>query len=230
MATRAPRRTAQQRRRLIIQSAQAVFAASNYARVGTADLAKAAGISEPALYRYFSSKKDLFIATIKDSGARLLEIWERLSMEMVNPLDVLWAVGLGYYDHLRSRSPVTKLLFQAISQAEDPEIRRALHEIFAFLIGFIMENIEEAKRRGFIRHDVDTIVAAWQFLGMGLCLDLIHMLGFTGEVDRSAVEEWQRLYLISLLEGPCGAKPEGRFAGEGFGASMVQDWQGLHLD
>jgi TetR/AcrR family transcriptional regulator len=229
MATRAPRRSAQQRRRLILQSAQAVFAANNYARVGTADLAKAAGISEPALYRYFPSKKELFIATIKDSGLRLLEIWERLAMEVVNPLDIIWAIGLGYYDHLRSRSPVIKLLFQAISEADDPDIRRALHENFASLIRFLMENIEEGKRRGFIRQDVDTVVAAWQFMAMGLGLDLIHLLSFTDDIDRSAVEEWQRLYLSSILREP-GTEPEGRFAGVGFGRSMAEDWRGLHLD
>ena len=230
MATRAPRRSAQQRRRLILQSAQAVFAASNYAKVGTADLAKAAGISEPALYRYFPSKKELFISTIKDSGARLLEIWERLAMEVVNPVDVIWAIGLGYYDHLRSRSPVIKLLFQAISEADDPDIRRALHENFATFIRFLKENFEEAQRRGLIRRDVDTNVAAWQFIAMGLGLDLIHLLSFTEDIDRSAVEEWQRLYLSSILEKPGGSEPEGRLAGVGFGRSMMEDWRGLHLE
>jgi len=229
MATRAPRRSAQQRRRLILQSAQAVFAANSYAKVGTADLAKAAGISEPALYRYFPSKKDLFISTLKDSGARLLDIWERLAMEVVNPLDIIWAIGLGYYDHLRSRSPVMKLLFQAISEADDPDIRRALHENFASLIRFLMENIEEAKRRGLIRQDVDIIVAAWQFMAMGLGLDLIHLLTFTDDIDRSAVEEWQRLYLSSILEKPGDSRPEGRFRG-GFDRSMVEDWRELHLE
>ena len=230
MATRAPRRSAQQRRRLILQSAQAVFAASNYARVGTADLAKAAGISEPALYRYFPSKKDLFIATVKESGARLLEIWERLAMEVVNPLDVIWAIGFGYYDHLRSRSPVMKLLFQAVSEADDPDIRHALFENFGSFIRFLKDNIEEAKRRSLIRKDVDTNVAAWQFMAMGLGLDLIHLLGFAKDIDRSAVEEWQRLYLSSILEKPCASKPQGRFAGGGFDRNIVENWRELHLE
>ena len=230
MATRAPRRSAQQRRRLILQSAQAVFAANTYAKVGTADLAKAAGISEPALYRYFPSKKELFISTIKASGARLLEIWERLAMEVVNPVDVIWAIGLGYSDHLRSRSPVMKVLFQAISEADDPDIRRALHENFAAFIAFLMENIEEAKRRGLVRQDVDTNVAAWQFMAMGVGLDLIHLLGFAQDIDRSAVEKWQKLYLSSILEKPCNSRPEGRFAGGGVDRSMAEDWRQLHLE
>jgi hypothetical protein len=91
-----------------------------------------------------------------------------------------------------------------------------------------MENIEEAKRRGLIRQDVDTIVAAWQFMAMGLGLDLIHALSFTDDIDRSAVEEWQRLYLSSVLEKPGDSRPEGRFVGVGFG--MVEDWQELHLE
>jgi TetR/AcrR family transcriptional regulator len=230
MATRAPRRSAQQRRRLILQSAQAVFAASNYAKVGTADLAKAAGISEPALYRYFPSKKELFISTIKASGARLLEIWERLAMEVVNPVDVIWAIGLGYSDHLRSRSPVMKVLFQAISEADDPDIRHALHENFASFIDFLKENIEEAKRRGLVRQDVDTNVAAWQFMAMGVGLDLIHLLGFAQDIDRSAVEEWQRLYLSSILEKPCNNRPGGRSAGGGVDRSMAEDWRQLYLE
>jgi TetR/AcrR family transcriptional regulator len=230
MATRAPRRSAQQRRRLILQSAQAVFAANTYAKVGTADLAKAAGISEPALYRYFPSKKALFISTIKASGARLLEIWERLAMEVVNPVDVMWAIGLGYSDHLRSRSPVMKVLFQAISEADDPDIRSALHENFAAFIDFLKENIEEAKRRSLIRQDVDTNVAAWQFMAMGVGLDLIHLLGFAQDIDRSAVEEWQRLYLSSILEKPCNGRPGGRFPGGGVDRSMAEDWRQLHLE
>ncbi len=230
MATRAPRRSAQQRRRLILQSAQAVFAASNYARVGTADLAKAAGISEPALYRYFPSKKDLFIATIKDSSSRLLEIWERLGMEMVNPLDVLRAIALGYYDHLHSRSSVMKVLFQAISEAGDPDIRHALHDNFASFIRFLGENIEEGKRRGLIRQDVDTIVAAWQLMAMGLTLDLIQLLGFAEDIDRSAMDEWQKLYLDSIQARPSGDKTQGRFAAAGFDRSMMENWRELYLE
>jgi AcrR family transcriptional regulator len=230
MATRAPRRSAQQRRRLILQSAQAVFAASSYAKVGTADLAKAAGISEPALYRYFRSKKDLFIATLRASGNRLLDIWERLAMEVVDPLDVIRAIGIGYYDHLHSRSPVMKLLFQAISEADDPNIRRALHDNFASFIRFFQENIEEGKRRGLIRQDVDTKIAAWRFMSMGLALDLINLLGFAKDIDRSAVEEWQRLYLGSIQEGPAGDKPEGHFAAGGVDRSIVENWRELYLE
>ncbi len=177
-----------------------MFAASNYARVSTAELAKAAGISEPALYRYFSSKKELFICTIKAAGKRLLDIWERLAGEVVDPLEVIQAICLSYYDHLRSRSPVMKLLFQALSETDDEEIRQALHDNFAGFIRFLKENIEEGKRQGLIRQDVNSTAAAWQLMAFGLTLDLFHPLGLDERLNRSHVEEWQRLYVDSIRE------------------------------
>jgi AcrR family transcriptional regulator len=196
------RRTARERKRIILESAQAVFAASNYARVGTADLAKAAGITEPALYRYFSSKKDLFLSTLTATSTRLMDIWDRIGSEVVNPPDVIRAIGLGYYDHMRSRSPVMKLLFQAVSEADDKDIRQTLHNNFATFIRFLKDNIEEGKRRRVIRQDVDATVAAWEFMATGLALDLIHLLNFDDEIDRRSVEHWVRLYLESIREKP----------------------------
>jgi len=208
-----------------------MFAASNYARVGTAELAKAAGISEPALYRYFSSKKELFISTIKTAGKRLLDIWERLASEVIDPLEVIRAIGLGYYDHLRSRAPVMKLLFQALSEADDEEIRQALYNNFAAFIRFLEENLEEGKRQGLIRQDVSPTVAAWQLMAFGLTLDLIHPLGFDEEMNRSHVEEWQRLYLDSIRERAPGAdRASGRVVAKGFDRYMVEDWGELYLD
>jgi len=202
MRKRAPKRAAHERRRLILESAQTVFAASNYARVGTAGLAKAAGISEPALYRYFSSKKELYISTVEATGARLLEIWRRVAAEVVNPLDVVWTIGLGYYDHVQSRSPVTKLFFRALSEAEDPEIRATARDNFVSMVRFIEETLEEGKAQGLVRRDVDTRVAAWHFMAIGLAMDLIHVLHMDGEIDRRKVEDWGRLYLESVREEP----------------------------
>jgi TetR/AcrR family transcriptional regulator len=228
MTTRAKRRPAQQRKRLILETAQAVFAASNYTKVGTAELAKAAGISEPALYRYFPSKKELFISTLKATGGRLLDIWERIASEVVDPLEIIRAIGLGYYDHLRSRSPVMKLLFQAVSEADDEQIRHTLHDNFASFIRFLEETITEGKRRGLIRQDVDTTTAAWQFMATGLALDLVHLLGFDEEIDRRSVEDWGRLYQESIQEKPIGAnKPEGRLAAGGTVPLWESPRQGL---
>jgi Transcriptional regulator len=134
---RARRLPAKERKRRIIESARDVFAASNYWKVSTADLAKAAGISEPALYRHFSGKKDIFLSTLRDAAPKLVDTWQRIAEDVDDPIETLWTIGLNYYDHVKSRSAVTKLQFQALIEADDPEIQTALHRNFLSFVQFL---------------------------------------------------------------------------------------------
>jgi AcrR family transcriptional regulator len=195
---RARRLPADKRRRQIIDSARGIFATQPYGRVGTADLAKAAGISEPALYRHFNSKKDLFVATIRATGPRLLKIWEEISVEVEDPVETLWAIGVYYYDHLESHSANMKLQFRALSECDDPEIQEALRDNFDAFVQFVAETLEEGKARGIVRKDVDSRMVAWQFLGIGMTLDLMHLLGFKGEMDHARAGLWGRIYLETV--------------------------------
>ncbi|MCC6767148.1 MAG: TetR/AcrR family transcriptional regulator [Deltaproteobacteria bacterium] len=195
---RAPRRTAGERRQQILDVAGAVFAKSNYAKVGTAEIARAAGISEPALYRYFAGKRDLYRETLAATGTRLLEIWRQVGAEARNPVEALRAIGLGYYDHLRERSPVLRLFYEAIAEIEDPAIRRTVRDNFRAMVGFVEATLDEGKARGLVRRGVDARIAAWHFMAIGLSFDLIHMLGLDAELDRSKVEAWGTLFLDSL--------------------------------
>ena len=198
---RARRLPAQHRKRQILESARQVFANQSYSKVGTADVAKAAGVSEPALYRYFSGKKELFLATLRSTAPKLLDIWQSIASDVDDPLETLWSIGVDYYDHLQSHSGNMKLQFQAVSEADDPDIGQALHENFSAFVRFVTETIDEGKRRGIVRRDVDSRLVAWQFLGIGLTLDLMHLLGFSSELDRSKVEQWGKLYLDTLRAG-----------------------------
>jgi AcrR family transcriptional regulator len=199
---RAPRLPARERRRRIIEAARSVFATAGYANVGTADLAKAAGVSEPALYRYFSSKRDLFIASLGSAGERLVELWQRMAAEVDDPLDILRSIALGYYDHARSRADFMRLQFRALAESDDPEVREALRGNFRFLIRFITEALEEGKRRGLVSEDVDSATVAWQFLSLGLSLDIMYLLGFGRGVDRQRVERWSDFFVRSLRPTP----------------------------
>ena len=62
---------AAQRRQQILDATLPVFAQMGYAGAGTRDLAAAADISEPILYRHFGDKAGLFEAVVRLAGARL---------------------------------------------------------------------------------------------------------------------------------------------------------------
>jgi AcrR family transcriptional regulator len=211
---RARRLPADKRKRLIIESARGVFASQSYAKVGTADLAKAAGISEPGLYRHFAGKKELFVATIRATGPRLLQIWEEIAVDYEDPIETLWAIGVYYYDHLESHSANLKLQFRALSEADDPDIQAALRDNFEAFVRFVADTLEEGKARGIVRKEVDTRVIAWQFLGIGMTLDLMHLLGLKDEVGHARADLWGRVYLDAMKRtddrAPRYVTPDGR--------------------
>ena len=204
---RARRLPAEKRRRLIIESARDVFASQGYARVGTADLARAAGISEPALYRHFAGKKELFLETIRSTRPRLLNIWEEISIDYEDPIETLHAIGAYYYDHLESHAANMKLQWRALSEADDPEIRDALRENFEGFVTFLTDTLEEGKARGIVKADLDSRMVAWQILGNGMIMDLMHMLGFKDEVDRRRADKSSRHYLESVRKNDARRRP-----------------------
>ena len=68
---------AAQRKAQLLDVAADLFSRAGYARATTAELAKAAGVTEPIIYRHFASKRDLFVDLIERTAARTLEVWEK---------------------------------------------------------------------------------------------------------------------------------------------------------
>ena len=58
------------------------------------------------------------------------------------------------------------------------DVQEALRGNFRFLIRFLTDAMEEGKRRGLVSQDVDSVTVAWQFLSLGLSLDVMYLLGF----------------------------------------------------
>src|SRR3954470_7993901 len=56
-----PRMTAEDRKMAIVQAALPLFARKGFARTTTKELARAAGVSEPLLYKHFPSKEALYV-------------------------------------------------------------------------------------------------------------------------------------------------------------------------
>ncbi len=202
MRQRAPKRPAAERRRLILESAHDVFAASGYANAGTGDVARAAGVSAAALYRYFPSKRDLYLATLRSAGPRLLGLWADRARDAADPLEAVRTLGLEYYDHIQGRASYARLWFQALGDADDPEVRETIAANFTGMVDVIARLIASAQERGLARGDVDPRIAAWHFMAIGFTFDLVNHLALDGELDRAKVEAWGQLFIDSLREAP----------------------------
>jgi AcrR family transcriptional regulator len=86
-------------RSALISAARELFAANGYARVGTEEIVRAAGVTRGALYHHFRGKADLFAAVYEDVERSLVErLAAAATASAQDPLGVLRAGASGFLD------------------------------------------------------------------------------------------------------------------------------------
>jgi AcrR family transcriptional regulator len=179
---RAKRLPAEERRRQILDAAQDVFAKRGYASTGTADIAAAAGIGEPTIYRYFANKQELYLAALRRSGDEVMENWQRIAADNEDPLNALLLLGQWYHQTLRERPEILQLRFRSITEGHDPEVAERGRAIYRELLQFIEGLFEGAREQGRLSPDTDTRTMAWLFMAVGSLLDMTQLLGMQDEL------------------------------------------------
>ncbi len=180
----------------ILHAATSVFARSNYRLAGTADIALEAGISEPTIYKYFPSKKDLFIRILKRIGERILDIWKQAATnEEGDALSAVRRIGRVYLESLRTHPDDLKVQFQALAESDDPDIAHQLRENHKAYVRFLAQVIDRGKSEGTVRPDVDPYGGAWLLNSIGFTLTLVRLLGFDKDVGEQRVVEMINGYM-----------------------------------
>jgi AcrR family transcriptional regulator len=201
---RAAKRPAAERKRMILESALAVFAASGYANAGVEEVARAAGVAPSAIYRHFPSKRELYLAVLRDAGARLLATWTESAEAIGDPLQTVWQIGMDYYDHVQTRSTYARLFFQALGDTSDEDVRAAIAGNYLAMVDAYAGRLADAQSRGIVRTDVDPRIMAWHSMAIGFTFDLVNHLSLDDELDRPRVEDWGHLYIESIRENAHG--------------------------
>ena len=179
---RARRLPAEERRRQILDAAQDVFARRGYASTGTADIASAAGIGEPTIYRYFVNKQELYLAALRRSSEQVIENWQRIAAENEDPLNALLLLGHWYHQTLKERPEILQLRFRSITEGHDPEVAESGRTIYREHLRFIEGLFESAREQGRLSPDTDTRTMAWLFMAVGSLLDMTQLLGLQDEL------------------------------------------------
>src|SRR5215469_5606572 len=125
---RQPRLSAEARRSLVLQSAVSAFARGGYAGTSTEEIATAAGISQPYLFRLFGTKRDLVIATIGVMHERIEHTF-RTAAAGLSGIEAMQAMGEAYKELLGERDLLLVQL-HAYAASEDEEIRRTSRDGF----------------------------------------------------------------------------------------------------
>ncbi len=170
MATTRPRLSAEKRRQAVLETACRVFAKSSYHGATTAEIARESGVSEPILYRHFSSKRDLYLACLDETWARVQSKWDRVIEETEDPKEWVGSIGRAYIELRREeKALLIDLWIQALNEAHgDPKIRRHVRNQLEVVHRYVADLIRRSQEGGGVIADRDPEAEAWIFISLGL--------------------------------------------------------------
>lgn len=152
-----------------------------YARATTAELAKAAGVTEPILYRHFDSKRDLFVALIERAGRRTIANWEHHLAGAADPAERLKRLlGDNPMVTLEGRHDYLVLL-QAITEVDDELIHSAITTTFKNLHLFLQKEVDRAQADHKVTSRFSAELIAWLLIHIGLGYGSLSALKIEGQ-------------------------------------------------
>ena len=170
---------AEDRKRQILDAAIGVFARLGYHGAGTADIASAAEIGEPTIYRYFKNKRELHLEAVKRCRLEITENWQRIVDTSENAEEALQRIATWYYEEINRNPQLLVLRFRTLSESGDPEAVAVVRQTYMRNKRIVQDLYEQARREGSLAEDADPNTLAWLFMAIGAIIDVTHLL----EVD-----------------------------------------------
>ncbi|HAP41124.1 MAG TPA: hypothetical protein DCQ94_15400 [Nitrospira sp.] len=192
----------------LIASAAGLFAAKGFNGTTTKEIAKAAGVSEALVFKYFPTKRALYAAILAEKAplSELLNAIEKAARKRDDPR--VFTLIAGY--RIRPGADPTMLRLLLFSALEGHELADMFfgnqHRVFYdYLAGYIRTRIDEGAFR-----PLDPLLAARAFIGMVVHHRLLHEI-FEVPLHcphKDIVSTYVELFLTGL-QRPSPAKKRG---------------------
>jgi len=197
MSVAAVRLPAAERRRLLVETAIRVFSEGSYRGTTTAEIARAAGVSEPILYRHFASKRDLYLAALDHVWSEAKASWEALLSGSSSVAGGFESMGRGHFSVRDCKFQLAEMWVQALGEAaEDPDLKKHLRKHMREVHDFLTAAIRRGQAEGSLHPDRDPETEAWVFMAGGLFGMVGRRVGLLDDVEvariRSARLDWMR--------------------------------------
>jgi AcrR family transcriptional regulator len=149
----------------IIDNAVGVFAERGYYKATTAMVAKAAGVTQPYVFHFFSNKEELFKAVIDRAFSSIYETFAKVEA----PADqLIETMGHAFTQIIQTHRDEVLMVMQAHSISDSgirEHVRKMFHTIFESLtLKFERAGIDHAKE------------TAANFIGTGLLITVAEVL------------------------------------------------------
>lgn len=168
----------QQKRQHILDCAMECFAEDGYEKATMDDIVVRSGMSKGALYNYFKSKDDIYLNLLEHSNERtfnyFLDGFDELSTSTEKVIHLFNIYSKTNLDDMSIGKQRVHLEFY-INSSKNEHLRQAMIEHSKKYISFLVKIIEEGKRTGEFKSDLNSQVTAEAFWAIndGIRLHLI---------------------------------------------------------
>ncbi len=196
MSTTRPRLAAMERRAAVLDTACRIFSKGSYRGTTTAEIARESGVTEPILYRHFSSKRELYLACLDQAWERMRSSWEAAIEADPDPTNWMPTMARSFFEHKEQKVVLSNLWIQALAEAsEDPEIRKHLRRNLKEVHDFAAGVIRRCQEAGCVPVERDADAEAWIFLSLSLLGAIGRRLGGLVEGEFERIRDSRRRWM-----------------------------------
>lgn len=165
------------RKRQLLTHAKQLFVTLGYHETTTDKIARAAGVSEPVLYRHFDSKKCLFLEVLQEIRQATLLRWHAETASVTDPLAKLHAIADMYLGTTREHALEFRIMHRTLIETNDEEIAAFLRAFYLDSETLLAKVISDGQQAGVFRRNLDPRVGAWELIRTALGYTLTLSLG-----------------------------------------------------
>ena len=169
-------RKAERKKQLLVHAKQ-LFVTLGYQNTTTEKIARAAGVSEPVLYRHFESKKALFLEVLQEIRQATLERWHAETAPLTDPLAKLHGIADMYLGTTREHALEFRVMHRTLIETDDDDIAAFLRSFYLDSEALLAQVISEGQQTGVFRRSLDPRVGAWELIRTALGYTLTLPLG-----------------------------------------------------
>ncbi|MEN6474164.1 MAG: TetR/AcrR family transcriptional regulator [Syntrophaceae bacterium] len=165
----------EQRKQQLVNITLDLIASQGLQGTSMGKVAKAAGITEMALYRHFRSRRELIQAALDE----MITITNRF-LESKEP-DIkkrLRTISAAMYDSMMSDRMEPRLLFEFLRAPVKEQLKDQMQAQFQAMLLNIEALLEEGIHAGQFHPDIDKTRIAWEIFAFGFTLNFVNVLGF----------------------------------------------------
>lgn len=190
------------RRRQILEAAEEVFGRDGYWGARTEEVARRVGVTQPALYRHFASKRELFLAAVTLRQEEMNAAVGKAIASGDSALDKLRRVSTAAIDMADRYPHMARLRLQVSAvAATDDELRPLVRGTIDLMLHVHTTLLGEAVANGEIRADVDPSRVAASLTAQAFLMYLGLSLDHEGAGPARALEVFEQQLALLAIPG-----------------------------